>query len=253
MRKVLVASILAVSCAGALPADEPVVDVAGEFSRAVAAHRAGELAEAVERMRRVLDVRPDDADAVWNLGLWTAEAGRPEDALDAWSRYRSLRPDDWRARAKLIQAYQALDRGEDRDRERRDLFALRNAGGVPDLAGTVAYCRDQFVVAGRRVLAFERFDPSGDRPVWVDFVVTDDAGRELHRYVVTSWDAHNGTVWDEAPASREHRTYHLARTGRVGRETVTWYEGRPAYERVRGDVRGDMAARERRHREASGS
>jgi len=244
MVSILALTTVLVAAAAPPPADSPAPEpVAADelFAVAVAAHGDGRIAQAIEAIRRVLDLRPDDADALWDLGLWTAEAGMADDALSTWRRYRRLVPDDWRGRAKEIQALQATGRGAERDREIAALRDLRRTGAAADLVDAPSFCRDQFVAGGRRVMTFEPFEPAGPRPIVLEFVVLDGAGGERERYVLASWDDHNPVRWDDAPASRDARTYHLARTGRAGRQTVTWYEGRPAYERVRADVSRHMS------------
>jgi tetratricopeptide (TPR) repeat protein len=220
---------------------------ADAFADAVTLYRAGRIEEAIERVRRVLDLDPSDADALWNLGLWTAETGRHPEALTVWTRYREERPDDWRGRAKRIQALQALGREGELDREIEALRALRRAGDDADLVRVDSFCRDQFRVRDRLVMALERFDPAGPLAVVLEFVVLDAAGVEEGRYRLSSSDLDNALPWDDTPDSREHRRYRLARSGSTGTETVTWYEGRPPYERVRRDASRHLAAELRRH------
>jgi hypothetical protein len=90
----------------------------------------------------------------------------------------------------------------------------------------------------------EWFEASGARPVTLEFRVIGEDGKPGDAYLLGSWDDHNPVTWDDAPDSRPHRTYHLARKGRGGRETIAWYQGEPDYEIVRRNVRKDLEARD---------
>jgi hypothetical protein len=57
-------------------------------------------------------------------GLASYLLGRPEQSVAYWSRLKQLVPTDWQVRSKLIQTYQALGRGLERDAEREGLFQL---------------------------------------------------------------------------------------------------------------------------------
>ena len=251
-----VAFVVLAAPGGARGQAAPVEDVddklVREFGDAIGAYRDGLLDEAIERILRVLDMDRDDPDALWNLGLWTAEAGRPEESVAAWLRYAEVAPGDWRVRPKLIQAYQALERNTDRDREREALRARWQAGAEPTLSDSPVFCRDQFAAAGRPVYAMEWFAPDGTRPVTIEFRVIADGGKSEAAYLLASWDDHNTVPWEESPNSRTHRTYHLARTGRGGRETVAWYQGEPHYELVRRHVAKDLEARAARASRSAG-
>lgn len=84
---------------GAPQPDAPEPDRAGGETlaalrqRALAAHRAGRLDEAVRAYRRVLEGRPDDAQVWNNLGVALRRAGRFPAALACYRRALELRPE----------------------------------------------------------------------------------------------------------------------------------------------------------------
>jgi Flp pilus assembly protein TadD len=76
-----------------------------QFKRAVSLLGNRQFEEAVPLLEAVLEAFPEDPAVLWNYGIAAAEIGAHEMAALAWKRYRTAAPDDWRARAKLVQAY----------------------------------------------------------------------------------------------------------------------------------------------------
>jgi len=60
---------------------------------ALTEHRAGRFAEAQRLYRRVLEVRPDDAEAWNNLAMVIDETGDSQGAMECWRKAIALRPD----------------------------------------------------------------------------------------------------------------------------------------------------------------
>lgn len=91
-------------------------------------HRTGQLAEAEQAYRRVLEAAPDSAQAVYLLGIVTRQRGRPDEAMALFRRAVSLQPDMVTALAELSKLYQEQGLLESSAEALRRLITLR-----PDL------------------------------------------------------------------------------------------------------------------------
>ena len=182
---------------------------------------------------------PDSVGLLWNLGLSSAEIGEHREALKYWLAFQKLRPQEWRAQAKLIQTYQALGDIAARDRVRAELFArYQNPPPQSDLRRNEMYCREQMTIAGRKVLAFEHFEPQGGRRVLYTFVVVSqaDAGEEDYRVSFGSVDAATQAARETGALPRDKRLYQLDKTQDKSRWNYGLYETQLGYEAVRAQV-----------------
>lgn len=216
--------------------EEDTTALARRFREGIEAAQQGRLPEAVAALEWVAKEAPDIPNVHWNLGLWYAELEQPAKALAAWQAYRRLEPDDWRARAKVIQAFQALGDTLRRDRERRELLALHQAGTDPDLARETVYCREQFRVGERKVMVFEYFEPAGARRVYYAFHVLKPDGGELGRYSLGSYDQTTLMARELGQIGKDERMYHLDWYHERGHATHGFYRALPGYEEVRAQV-----------------
>jgi len=186
-------------------------DPAQLFGRAVRLAEEYRLEEAIELLEQVLETAPDHRDVLWNLGLWYAELDRHSKAVGVWKRYKQVNPNDWRARAKLVQSYQALGREKLRDEERAGLIdwyvdPRDRARPEQDL-----FCREQFRLGDRRVMAFEFFSPSGENRVFLRFSVLDAEGLETDWYSLGSYDLTNEIAQATGEIGEGAEVYHLDR------------------------------------------
>jgi len=200
--------------------------------------------DAVALMEQLRSTQPGHPDVLWNLGLWYAELERHEDALEAWLRYREVAPDDWRVRAKLIQTYQALDRKALRDAERAallDWYAGLDSGRQPEQD---LFCREQFRLGERRVMAFEYFRPSGERRVFLRFSVLDAEGQESAWYSLGSYALTNELARATGEIGEGAELFHLDRYAEGSHATYAFFKKMPSYETVRQHVvaalKGDL-------------
>jgi tetratricopeptide (TPR) repeat protein len=213
-------------------------DPAPLFREALEHAEGGRLEQAVAAMERARARAPDHPSVLWNLGLWYAELNRHEKALEIWKRYRDLEPDDWHARAKLIQTYQALGRTELRDRERAALLEWYAAAEEDDRPEQDLFCREQFVVGNRRIMAFEYFEPAGERRVFFRFSVLDVNGEEDFWYSLGSYDVTTQIARETGEIGEEDRLYHLDQYGESYHATMSFMREMPTY----GDVRKQVVA-----------
>ena len=197
---------------------------------------SGRFAEAVPVLDRVSISHTNDPAVLWNLGIATAETGDHARALDAWRRYQTLKPDDWRVQAKIIQSCQTLGRFKDRDAARQKLFRYwkdilsKSAKAVP------YYCREQFLVGGHKVMAWEYFDPTGPRKVFYRFSVLTASGEEDYFISLGSYDDTTQIARELGELRQDQRAYHLDKYNGDRHETFAHYNEQPAYESVRATV-----------------
>lgn len=197
------------------------------------------FAEALEQYRIALEIIPQDPALLFNGGL-AAYSGRVyAEAEEYWKRLKGIEPEDWHVRSKLVQAYQALGKLEKRDEERRELFELRKTGKIDALNKQFEYCRDQFEVAGKKVMAFEHFELKGDRALRYVFSILNEAGDgEEFRISLGSYDLTNA-IWRETtkPKPKEgERLFHLDGYFDWGHATYGMYFPEPSYDDTRKKV-----------------
>jgi len=195
-------------------------------------------AEALSRYEEALAIQPNDTSVLFNAGLAAYLSRNFARAADLWKRLKALDPDDWRARSKLIQAYQAMGQIKERDAERAELIESWKSGKNEDLAKQSEYCREQFEVNGTKVMVFEHFEFKGDRPVRYVFSVLSSEGKEDHWYSLGSYETTN-QIWHETtnPApKKEERLFHLDGYFKNGHATYGMMVGEPSYEETRAMV-----------------
>ena len=88
-----------------------------QFNKAADFMEKGQFAEAVPILEALAE-EYESENVLWNLGIAATEIHENDKALKVWLQYRKLAPDDWRGRAKLVQAYQATGNMKARDEER---------------------------------------------------------------------------------------------------------------------------------------
>ncbi len=76
-------------------------------ARAGAAIEAGRFADAVEPLKQALKLKPDYADAHYNLGVALNSLGRPDEAIESFKRAVALDPDDSESQFDLGEALYA--------------------------------------------------------------------------------------------------------------------------------------------------
>ncbi len=203
------------------------------FNRALDTAYRGNLTEAVAIMDTVRSLYPDHPGVLWSLGIWHAELGNYQQALAMWKHFREIDPGEWRAMAKLIQAYQALGQLSHRDHERKALIEWYLAAPEELRPKQKSFCRDQFEVNGIRVMAFEYFAPSGERMVYYRFSILNEAGDEDYWYSLGSYDATTTYARESGQISNSERLYHLDRYDNGSHQTFGFFEELPPYDEVK--------------------
>lgn len=209
------------------------IDPTQLFEKAVELATNRQYDRAVAMMEQVLPVYPDNPNVLWNLGIWYSELENHSRALETWKHYREVQPDDWHARAKLIQTYQALGQLDLRDQERVDLLKWYAEAGDKERPEREFLCREQFRVGDRKIIAFEYFEPSGERRVFYRFSVLDSEGNEDFWYSLGSYDSTTEFAREIGTVGKDERFYHLDQYDEGFHATFLFFRELPTYESVR--------------------
>lgn len=194
-------------------------------------------AEALTHYKRALAILPDDPAILFNGGMAAFATKDYSGAAAMWKKLKTVDPNDWHARAKLIQVYQALNKTAERDAERTELFAMWHKGEPAELKEQIEYCRDQFEVNGKQVMAFEHFELKGNRALRYVFSILDKTGKaEEFRISLGSYNMTN-YIWRESqnPKPKEgERLFHLDGYFKGGlHATYGMYFPEPTYDQIR--------------------
>jgi tetratricopeptide (TPR) repeat protein len=227
--------------------DDIIRDREAAFRLALEHLEAGRHREAIPILRSLNEAYPGGTGVLWNLGQATSKIGEHSEALTYWLAFRALEPDDWHVHSKLVQTYQALGDRPARDREREALYRLRKAAPAgSELATLDRYVREQFTSAGRRVMVFEFFEPSGPFQVFYSFVLLSDAGEEAFRVSLGSYERTTQFSRETGWVAPDQRVYHLDGYGRNLHTTYAFFDGaQPSYEVVRAMVQDILSGKRR--------
>lgn len=199
----------------------------------------GKHTEALTHYKQALAILPKDPAILFNAGLAAFSAKDFAFASDVWQQLKAVAPHDWHARSKLIQVYQALGKMAERDKEREELFAMWKSGKPAELKERLQYCRDQFEVNGKKVMAFEHFELKGDRALrYVFSILNKTEDGEEYRISLGSYDLTN-TVWRRTRTPKpkdDERLFHL--DGYFPNRHVTYgmFFPEPTYDETRANV-----------------
>ncbi|HEX4996891.1 MAG TPA: tetratricopeptide repeat protein [Terriglobia bacterium] len=221
---------------GQSPQAQQQADAERAFDHGADLMDQGKYEEALKEFRKVIALDPDAPDPLYNAGLAAFLIKDYTAALELWQKAKAIDPTDGMLRSKLIQTYQALGKLKERDLERAELFELRNSGRDPDLKDRMEYCREQFEVNGRKVMAFELFELKGERALRYVFSVLDEKGnREEFRISLGSYELTNA-VWRQQAEPKpkpDERLFHLDGYYDWGHATYGMYFPEPSYDSVR--------------------
>ncbi len=198
--------------------------------------REGRHAELFQAFREMLEASPDDPGLLYNVSLSAYRSDQFAEAGNYLRQLKALAPQDFRARAMLVQVYEALENFDKRDAERDELLALysqQEAG--PNRP--VHYCRDQFTVGDVAVQAFEHFELVGDMAVRYIFYIF-CAGDNKPTYTISlgSYAATNEYMRQRGALQPDERVFHLDENRSDGHRSLSFYTGEPPYDVVKSAV-----------------
>lgn len=206
------------------------------FKTATELMAKGQHKEALPYLKMVQQGLPDYPNVLWNLGIAFSETGDHREALSVWQKYLKVEPDDWRAMAKCVQACQAIGDIEARNREIAALRASREKLTGAERKKAERFCREQCVIANRRVFAFEYFNPQGPRRQYFRFSVVDKEGKEEFYISLGSYDETNAIAHELGEVTKDQRLYHLDQYNKAQHRTYAFYHEKPDYDAVRASV-----------------
>jgi hypothetical protein len=191
--------------------------------------------EALAAYRAVLARMPGQHVCLYNAGLTAYLAKDFAAAVDFWKELEAISPADGQLRAKLVQGYQALGRIGDRDRERAALFALWREGKDPDLQRRSFYCREQFEVDGKKVMADEHFELKGKWAKRYVFSVLGPAGNKPEVTIsLGSYESTDAFARETGQVKEGERLFHLDGYSPDGSHTTYgMFKVEPTYEETR--------------------
>jgi tetratricopeptide (TPR) repeat protein len=192
--------------------------------------------QAIPYLIRVQKDVPDNSSVLWNLGLAFAATGEHSKAIGAWQSYRRIAPDDWQARAKLIQSYQALGDIKARDEEIKSLYEYHKNSPDPKVNTAERFCREQAVMGKRSVFVFEYFSPSGDRKQFLRFCVLNKKGEVDYYISLGSYDSTTEIARELGEIPKNERLYHLDEYTDNRHSTYGFFKTKPDYDKVRSMV-----------------
>lgn len=218
------------------PSPEQLAKAEKAFEAGSAFMEQRKYAEALERYKEAIAIMPNEPALLFNGGLAAYQSKEYALAVDLWKQLKSIDRADWHVRAKLVQAFQALAKTSERDIERGELFEMWKSGKPAELKEQLQYCREQFEVNGKKVMAFEHFELKGDRALRYVFRILNEAeDGEEYRISLGSYDFTNA-VWRERqkPKPKEgERLFHLDGYFKWGHATYGMYFPEPSYDEVR--------------------
>jgi tetratricopeptide (TPR) repeat protein len=181
-------------------------------------------------LQKALELNPRNLPAMQNLGLACQNIGKPAESNQVYEAFLQLEPDNWRARAKLVQNYQALGDVEACDREREKLLAMRKEGKVDQ----DSFCREQFRVGDNKVMAMEYFELSGERAKrYVFHVIDSSSGKTLYRVSLGSYELTDQIAHQTGELKPGERGFHLDGYYPDEHRTFAFYNKEPTYEETR--------------------
>ena len=234
---ILVASTLTVLAQNPTKQQEAEAQTSFEIGNSLL--QQGKAEQALFHYKQALAVLPKEPVLLFNAGLAAFSSKDFAFAGDVWKQLKAVEPSDWHARAKLIQAYQALGKTAERDKEREDLFAMWKAGKPSEIRGQDQYCRDQFEVNGKKVMAFELYELKGERALrYVFSILNKTEDGEEYRISLGSYNLTN-SFWRNSrnpPPKEDERLFHL--DGYFPNRHVTYgmFFPEPSYDEIRAKV-----------------
>jgi tetratricopeptide (TPR) repeat protein len=206
------------------------------FKKATELMGRGQEKQAIPYLLRVQSELPVDSSVLWNLGLAFAATGQHLKAVETWQSYRRIAPDDWQARAKLVQSYQALGDTKARDEEVKSLYEYRKNSSDPKVNTAERFCREQGVMGNRSVFVFEYFSPTGDRQQYVRFCVLNKKGEVDYYISLGSYDSTTEIARELGEIRKNERLYHLDEYTDTQHRTYAIFKTKPDYDEVRATV-----------------
>lgn len=187
--------------------------------------------EAIAAWKKAIEADPTYVNAWANIGQSYQLQGKSKESLECWRKVVSLDELDWRAWSKIIQTSEDAAEVE---KVRTKLFTLHKEGKIK----TRRFCREQFSVGTKKVMAFEYFVPDGWQNVRYEFFVMGPSEKDppAYRYVLGEIDSDTQLAREQKTIGPDEHMFCIDGFHPAGRQTlVAMIKGKdtPAYDSVR--------------------
>ena len=194
----------------------------------------------LEQLQDQLADAPNKPSALYNLGLLHYLSNNYSEAIPPWKKLKSLDPEDWQLRTKLIQAYSASGKIEEREAEITELRTLRASGKIQALSKAPFFIRDQFQINDIRIYVFDYYDMDANwhmGPLLWKFRPNRD-GHALDWFIsLGSYDGTTEFMRSTGQIGNKDRAYHLDGYWASGtHRTFELYNKKPDYDRIKEHV-----------------
>lgn len=227
------AFIVAFCCIHSHGAD---VDPQEAFKRAGKLMQEEKFEDALPYLLQVQKEYPDELSVLWNLGLTFARLNKHDEALATWKRYQSLSPQEFPVHAKIVQAYQGLGRTKDRDDAVHKVYEFRASMPLQEKVKLERFCREQTLINGKQVFAFEFFDSKPPRNLFYRFSVLKPDGNEEFYFSLGSSEDTTKIAQEVGDIKASDRLFHLDEYRPGKHTTFGFYKAKPSYDAVRAEV-----------------
>lgn len=159
-------------------------------------------------------------------------------SLDWWQKLIKIEPDNWRAWAKIVQCSQALNDMKQRDDAREKVIALYKQGKVDQKC----FCREQFSVGEKKIMALEYFIPDTKLGVELVFRVSPKTSPETQsrRYTLGEIASDTQVARELKEIGPEDHMYSIDGFDQRGQWLLTMTTKKPNYDKLRAMVLADL-------------
>ena len=191
--------------------------------------KARQFDEARKLLTQVVVMKPRSGDVLFDIGQLEQLAGNNAAALAAYEKGLKISPDDDHAWAKMVQLHQALGHVKERDAARDKVFTLWKAGDEKN----EKYCREQFQHGNSKVMVFEYFELTGDRPVRYAFHLLGKDGKSNAHISLGSYESTTEAARAVGEIKNNERIFHLDSYQTNRHSTLGMFDSEPDYEKTR--------------------
>ncbi len=208
--------------------------------RGVDAYRAGDYVEALGIFRQVIAADPSDIVAYNISANCSLRLGDYPSAIDSFKQALQLRPDEWHNVSGLMRAYTLAGMVPERDALRSHIADLEHEGKLPS---TFNYVFDTFQSGDKKIEVAEFPQIAGFYGERYRFKVFNNSGKLVFCVVLES-DSMEQPAWAKQhpkEAAAGARQFSLDGYASDSHSTYGFYDGEPAYEQVREQVKQILA------------
>jgi tetratricopeptide (TPR) repeat protein len=208
----------------------------------VNAFRQGDYAIALSTFRQVVAVDPNNIVAYNLAANCSMKLKDYSSAIDSFRHALQVQPDEWHNVSGLIRAYTLAGMSPEGDELRRHIEALAHEGKLP---ATFNYVFETFEAGDKQVEVAEFLQIQGFYGERYRFKVFNSGGKQIFCVTLES-NAGEQAMWAEKhpkEAAAGSRGFSLDGYASDSHSTYDFYDGEPAYEQVREEVKQILAGK----------